>query len=371
MLKQNVPREPQPVPPVLQLVSRPQGQLALSRADKTPTFSHELPPTRYKERMAWSLVLHAVGLLLLVELARWFPMPREIETSTTSVTPLYLPNLQPPPPVVVPRIKTPPVQTLAKITPPKIETPPPPVEKPPIPEPPKPQPKIEKPAEAFTPAPTVKPEPAKKEIITNTFASGSSAPPTEHKPARQVQTGGFGDPNGVPGTSDAKRTLTIASVGSFDLPSGAGKGNGTSGTHGTPGTVTSAGFGDGVAGPGKGDHPRGTVTSAGFGNMNATSSAKARSEAKPETTPVEILYKPKPLYTTEARQLRIQGEVLVQVMFGASGDLRVNGVTRGLGHGLDEAALHAAQSIRFRPATRDGHPYDSNGIVHIIFELAE
>jgi TonB family protein len=372
MLRQNVPQAPQRTPiPLLKLVSRPQGQPAFPD-DKVPTFSHELPPVRFKERMVWSLILHALGLLLLVQLARWFPMPGYIETSNVSVTPLYLPKA-PPPPVVVRKVEAPPVRTLAKITPPKIELPPPPVEKPPAPqpEPPKPQPKIEKPAETFASAPPVKPEPPKREVITNTFASGSSAPPTVHKPEPQVQTGGFGDPNGVRGTSDAKRTVTIANVGSFDLPSGAGKGNGAGGTHGTPGTVASAGFGDGVAGPGNGDHARGPVTSAGFGNMIGSAGPKARTETKPETTPVEILYKPKPVYTTEARQLKIQGEVLVQVMFGASGSLQINGVTRGLGHGLDEAALHAAQLIKFRPAMRDGHPYDSNGIVHIIFELAE
>lgn len=371
MLKQNVPRERQWAPPALKVLPRSQGPIVLSSKVKIPTFHHELSPARYKERMAWSLVLHVLGLLVLVKLAEWLPMPRVVEISTVTATPLYLlPKVQPPP-VVVHKIQAPPVQTLAKITPPKIQPPPLPVEKPPIPEPePKPQPKIETPAETFASAPAVKPEPPKKEIITNTFASGSSVPPTEHKSERQVQTGGFGDPNGVPGTSDAKRTLTIANVGSFDLPSGAGKGNGTGGTHGTPGTVASAGFGDGIAGPGNGDHPKGAVTSAGFSNLNVAPT-KTRSETKPESTPVEILYKPKPVYTAEARQLRIQGEVLVEVMFSASGDLRINRVTRGLGHGLDEAALHAAQLIKFRPAIRDGHPYDSNGIVHIIFELAE
>jgi len=69
--------------------------------------------------------------------------------------------------------------------------------------------------------------------------------------------------------------------------------------------------------------------------------------------------------------MRIQGEVLVEVMFRASGDLQVNRITKGLGYGLDEAALHAAQLIKFRPAMRDGRPCDSNAIVHIIFELAE
>jgi TonB family protein len=88
-------------------------------------------------------------------------------------------------------------------------------------------------------------------------------------------------------------------------------------------------------------------------------------------TPVEILYKPLPVYTQEARQIRLEGEVLVQVMFTASGELRIQQVVRGLGHGLDEAALRAARQIRFRPARRNGEPYDSVALVHIVFELAQ
>jgi len=43
---------------------------------------------------------------------------------------------------------------------------------------------------------------------------------------------------------------------------------------------------------------------------------------------------------------------------------------RGLGHGLDESALRAAQQIKFKPAQRDGRPVDSSATVHILFQLA-
>jgi hypothetical protein len=45
-------------------------------------------------------------------------------------------------------------------------------------------------------------------------------------------------------------------------------------------------------------------------------------------------------------------------------------VVRGLGHGLDENAVAAAQAIRFRPAARDGAAVDSTALVHIVFQLA-
>src|SRR2546429_2735180 len=52
-----------------------------------------------------------------------------------------------------------------------------------------------------------------------------------------------------------------------------------------------------------------------------------------------------PAYTEEARRLRIEGEVVLEVVFGASGKLHVVRVVRGLGHGLDENAVRAAEQI--------------------------
>ncbi|MGH9511150.1 MAG: energy transducer TonB [Terriglobales bacterium] len=89
-----------------------------------------------------------------------------------------------------------------------------------------------------------------------------------------------------------------------------------------------------------------------------------------ETAAVEILFKPMPAYTEEARKMRIQGEVLLDIVFEASGTIRVTRVVRGLGHGLDQSAIEAAEQIRFKPALRDGRPADSRVILHVIFQLA-
>jgi hypothetical protein len=45
-------------------------------------------------------------------------------------------------------------------------------------------------------------------------------------------------------------------------------------------------------------------------------------------------------------------------------------VVRGLGHGLDENAIRAAEQIRFKPASQNGQPTDSTAVLHIIFQLA-
>ena len=56
--------------------------------------------------------------------------------------------------------------------------------------------------------------------------------------------------------------------------------------------------------------------------------------------------------------------------FSANGTLHVTKVVRGMGHGLDEAAVAAANKIRFKPALRFGQPVDSTAVVHVSFQLA-
>jgi len=87
-------------------------------------------------------------------------------------------------------------------------------------------------------------------------------------------------------------------------------------------------------------------------------------------TAAQILEKPRPAYTEEARRLQIEGEVQFEVQFRASGEVRILRLVRGLGHGLDENAIQAARTIRFLPAKRDGLPVDSTATIHIIFQLA-
>jgi TonB family protein len=109
-----------------------------------------------------------------------------------------------------------------------------------------------------------------------------------------------------------------------------------------------------------------------FGDASVDSSTdKPRKQiASALLTPVEILSKPKPAYSEDARARKIEGEVLIEMQFGASGQARVLRIVRGLGHGLDENAAAAASGIRFRPATRDGAAVDSAAIVHIVFQIA-
>jgi TonB family protein len=224
--------------------------------------------------------------------------------------------------------------------------------------------------------PDTKPLIPRPPVKTNVFSTGSSATPTMAAAPSKVQTGGFGDPNGVPAQDNHGRPVTIAQAGAFNMPSGPGYGNGTGGAHGARGVIASTGFGSGVAtgnslGPVSGS--RGAVRQGGFGDADVVTASQPKAKsAEPvvKTLPAEITFKPRPVYTDEGRQLKIEGEVLVEVVFSATGQIRVLKVVRGLGHGLDESAVRAAEKIQFKPALRDGHPADFEAVLHIVFQLA-
>jgi len=209
--------------------------------------------------------------------------------------------------------------------------------------------------------------------IVQTGSFGSSAPATVNAPIQKVQTGGFGAPDGLKGEGKPNPHLQTANLGSFDLPQGAGQGNGAGGAKGIKGTVASTGFGSGIAQPGQGDGRRsgpGAPQMGGFGGQQVAQGGQHLSETAAATTAVQIIFKPSPAYTAEARQLQLQGEVLLEVMFGANGQLQVNKIVRGLGHGLDEAAVAAANKMKFKPALRNGSAVDSTAVVHVVFQLA-
>ncbi len=222
----------------------------------------------------------------------------------------------------------------------------------------------------FKPLELAPPPSAMPARIVYTGAFGSSAPPTVVAPIQKVQTGGFGDPSGLKGQGKDNAHLTSAKLGSFDLPEGQGTGNGAGGAKGIKGTVASAGFGNGIAQADNRNHSA-SVQTAGFGAQELAHTGPKIAQADgPATTQVEIISKPNPVYTQEARQLKLEGEVLLEVLFGANGQVHVNRVVRGLGHGLDEAAVTAASQMRFKPAQRVGTPVDSTAIVHVVFQLA-
>jgi len=227
--------------------------------------------------------------------------------------------------------------------------------------------------EAKLNAPINGPKRPKDEVkVNNLNNTGSAAPATVNLPVNKVQTGGFGDPNGLPGKGNPNKTTNVNRLGSPALPGGPGYGNGTGGDKGVRGTVASTGFGNGVAIPPPSGGKHGAVQSTGFADATVADNTPKKKAAAGDspTTMVNILDKPRPQYTAEGRSLRIEGDVVLELVFQADGSVQVNRVVSGLGHGLDEAAVQAAKQIKFKPAKRDGQAVDFPARVRIEFRLA-
>ena len=329
----------------------------------------EVPhPPRWKSFLVGLALNAACVLLLAITNPHVFRLDTQFakgdDHHVTLVAPTPLPQLE----VKHRALVTPPAQparteTVDVVTPPAV-TKPLPINRSTT-QPPSDLPEV--PARVPTPRPT--PE---KAIKTDVFSTARSQSATLRQPERQVQTGGFGDPNGVSDQNAFNRQrLTVARLGTFDAPSGAGRGNGMGDSHGTSATIRSAGFGDQDSSQPAAEGKR-TVQTGGFGEVvpKATPVSAQVVQSKSVLQPVEILYKPRPAYTPEALRQKVEGEVLLEVVFAASGSLRINRVVKGLGYGLDDMALAAAQRIQFHPARRDGQPYDCAALVHIVFELS-
>jgi len=136
-------------------------------------------------------------------------------------------------------------------------------------------------------------------------------------------------------------------------------------------SVTTGGFGGAAPLRRAAANGSNDVRTAGFDRRaSAPVPSPAAPAPAPIDRPVEILFKPLPEYTDEARSARIEGTVALDLEFTAAGEVRVLRVVSGLGHGLDEAAERAASRIRFKPAQSDGRTVVSRATVYITFRLS-
>jgi TonB family protein len=192
----------------------------------------------------------------------------------------------------------------------------------------------------------------------------------------------LGETFGVTPNPNARGPATIAAIGNpyggmkgpaiapHGVVGSTGIGNGLKfgSNSGVAGKVASAGIPAAAAAPSS-SYTGGKVASAGIPAVAVA--VPVQKMVEPEvTTDLEIVSKPTPDYTAEARQLKVQGDVILRVTFTSSGRVVVQSIVRGLGHGLDEEARRVAQQIHFRPATRNGHPVDLTTTVTITFQLA-
>ena len=291
------------------------------------------PTGRWTTGLWLSVALHAIGVVVLIVVPirasekpsapfkrsrMVFVLPATVRVTLPSA-PLVAPRLPPPAP---PR----PIRELARAEVPK-------------PVPVTPVVKLVEPA----PAPVVPAieRPIEKPVIQ-----------------RPVETGLFERTNG------ARTSLAAAAV----TTGGFGNAAASRRDAANSGAVTTGGFSSGARAP-RPITNAGEVQTAGF-DVRAPAQPSVAAVTKPADRPVEIVFKPTPEYTDEARSARIEGTVSLELEFTAAGDVRVLRVVRGLGHGLDEAARLAALRIRFKPAQSDSGPVDSRATVHITFRLS-
>jgi TonB family protein len=313
------------------------------------------PHGRWTTGLWLSVVLHAIVVVVLIAV----PIRASEEPSAPSMpsrmvfmlpaTELKLPSAR----LVAPRLPAPPapprpMRELAKPEPPKLL---------PV------APIVTKPVDA--PAPLVP-------------AAAPERPIERPEIQRPPETGLFERTNAAR-TSQAAAAVTTGAFGNTaasprDTATGTVKTGGFGSTAASPrdaatGAVKTGGFSSEAPAPRRVANSE--VQTAGF-DLRASAPAQPAVAAvtKPIDRPVEIVFKPTPEYTEEARSARIEGTVSLELEFTAAGDVRVLRVVRGLGHGLDEAAQRAALRMRFKPAQSDGRPVDSRATVHITFRLS-
>ena len=106
-----------------------------------------------------------------------------------------------------------------------------------------------------------------------------------------------------------------------------------------------------------------------LGQQLAVAAPKPPPPSGGATTPIKVLAKETPQYTEEAKRLHLEGTVYIKIRVSATGAIQILGVTSGLGHGLDEAAIRVVQNMRIQPAMQDGHPVDWTGTVNVGFHM--
>ena len=166
----------------------------------------------------------------------------------------------------------------------------------------------------------------------------------------------FVPPNEAPTNQDPKISMDMAILAPPDMNSAtltgpigdplskfAGRSNGP-GHNGGIGDGCCGGIGTGD-GPGVGPGPgaprfrQPTFTAGSTGLVNP-----------------QAIYRPEPDYSDDARKAKLQGTVVLEVVVDQNGKPQIRKVMQSLGLGLDEQAIKAVSTWRFKAGTKDGKP---------------
>jgi len=191
------------------------------------------------------------------------------------------------------------------------------------------------------------PEPKPIEAAAEVLQPKQLARPTEAAPASEA----------APTANEAPspQMQTLPDVGA--LSSGGGGGAGGSGSLPT---------GGGGGGNGGGKPVEKTL-----------GTPKPASTVNPDLADEIAAWKPKPVarvkpvYPDDARTAEIEGTVTVEVVIDCTGKVVSARITKGLGHGLDGAALTAIKKTEFAPASRCAPGLQKSMKINYAFRLGD
>jgi len=82
-----------------------------------------------------------------------------------------------------------------------------------------------------------------------------------------------------------------------------------------------------------------------------------------------VIGKIEPVYPEFAKRNKLQGTVILEVEVLKDGSIREIRVRRGVGGGLDEAAIEAVRKVKFQPGKSSGQPVDCMVIIPVEFKI--
>jgi len=325
-----------------------------------------------KPSMLVSVVVNAIALFVLIVISAANSKMIQQRVLLTELTFHPAPKVEPIKPKIVPPLPKPPVlPDVPKIEvhlPRIVEVKPPDIPKPPDVKMDTPKPVIAAPAPAKV-VPIAAPQ-----VVNLAKPQAASVVNNDQHPA-PVR---LGSPNAPVLNGNAASNVNLsrglyASSGSGSGPSATkvnlGSGSPGGSIHGT-GLSAVAGIPHGVAG---GTGTAAVATQVNLGQVAAPQSMpKAAAAVAPlQRTEPKVIYKPKPEYTVEARQLHIEGTITLRIRVSPDGSVTVLSVVNDLGHGLADSAKRAILATKFEPATdTTGQPITWDGVVYVAFQLA-
>lgn len=111
------------------------------------------------------------------------------------------------------------------------------------------------------------------------------------------------------------------------------------------------------------------------GGSGTTEAAPKSPDAAPRfnpggnVSPPSATYSPDPSYSEKARLVKYSGTVLLAIVVDAQGNVREIRDVKPLGLGLDEDAIEAVRTWRFKPGMRDGTPVATRVAIEVSFRI--